>query len=151
MPWYASGSLHVTLLLLFILLFLSALFVRPPEGGRSLFEERAEPPAAARRAVSLGILLSAVDLAFLLLAFIGFRQAAQGAGLLYGLPPLMKIALVLPLLGAPLALALPVYAVRAWRERFWSPGWRVYFTALASAGLGFLGFLAVWNLLGIRA
>jgi hypothetical protein len=63
----------------------------------------------------------------------------------------MKAALVLPLAGAPLALALPFCAVQAWRRGFWSTGWRLYFTGLALGGIGFLAFLAAWNLLGIQA
>lgn len=149
-PWYASGTRNLTVLLLLVALFLSALFARPAEGGASLFAERPEMPPAARRAVRLGITLAAVDLSFLVLIFLGFRRAAQGAGLLYGLPFLIQAALALPLLGAPLALALPVCAAQAWRERFWSTGWRLYYTLLACGGVAFLVFLAAWNLLGFR-
>jgi hypothetical protein len=150
-PRYAAGTVNLTPLLLLVVLFLSALVARP--AGRrpsGLFEEIPDEPPAARRAVRLGIALAAVNLSFLVLLLLGFRQAAQGAGLLYGLPPLLRAALLVPLLGAPLALALPVCAVQAWRRRFWSLGWRLYYTALAVGGIGFLLFLAAWNLLGIR-
>jgi CubicO group peptidase (beta-lactamase class C family) len=148
-PWYASGSFNRTLLLLFTVLFLSALFIRPAAGQASLVNLPREEPPAARRAVRVGIALAALALFFLILLLLGFRQADQGAGLLTGLPPLLRMALLIPWLALPGALALPVYAVTSWRRAYWSAGWRLYFTLVALSGAGFLVFLGVWNLLSL--
>src|SRR5262249_18728224 len=63
-PWYASGSFNRILLLLFIVLFLSALFARPAAAPPSLVSAPREEPPAAQRAVRLGIALAALDLSF---------------------------------------------------------------------------------------
>lgn len=89
-------------------------------------------------------------LLFPVLLVLGFRQAAQGAGLLYGVPPLVTAALVLPLLAAPLVPVLLVLEVRAWREGWWSPRRRFHLTLVALGAVAFLVLLNVWNLLGFR-
>jgi CubicO group peptidase (beta-lactamase class C family) len=150
LPWYRSASLHRDLFLLLIALFVAALFVRPAVERQGLFTEVVELPLAVRRTVRLGVLLSGLVLLFLVLFVLGFRQAAQGAGLLYGVPWLVKVALAVPLLAIPVALALAVEVVRAWRSRAGSLRWRVWSAVLAMGGIIFPAFLSFWNLLGFR-
>lgn len=133
--WTSSGALHRDALLLMLGVFLAALFLRPDES-----------PTEARRAVRLGAVLGGLNVLFLALFVIGFRTAE--AGLLYGVPLLVTGALVLPLLGIPLALLIAVQAALAWKRGWWTFRWRLFYTALALAGLGFLAFLSFWNLLG---
>lgn len=147
-PWTSSGALHRDAILLMLGIFLAALFLRPAEAP-ALFAA-SESPREARRAVRLGVLLGGQNVLFLALFAIGFRLAARGAGLLYGVPPLVTAALVLPLLGIPLAAAVAARAALAWKQGWWTLRWRLFYSALALAGLGFPAFLWFWNLLGFR-
>lgn len=131
-------------------LFVSALFLRPGIGRITLTEIPAEPPVPARRAFRLGTLVAGLDLLFLFGMFLAFRQAAGSAGLQYGVPALMKGALGLGVAASLLALALPVHALRAWRQGWWSLPWRAYYSLVTLGALGFVAFLAEWNLLGFR-
>ena len=146
-PWTSSGALHRDALLLMLAIFLAALFLRPAE-ALLLFGTASESPPEARRAVRLGILLSGLNLLFLALFVLGFRLAP--AGLLYGVPALVTAALLLPLLGLPLAPAVALHAALAWRRGWWTFRWRLFYSALALAGLGFPALLWFWNLLGFR-
>lgn len=146
-PWTSSGALHRDGLVLMLAIFLAALFLRPVE-ALLLFGTASESPPEARRAVRLGILLSGLNVLFLALFVIGFRLAP--AGLLYGVPPLVTAALILPLLGLPLAPAVAIHAALAWRRGWWTFRWRLFYSALALVGLGFPAFLWFWNLLGFR-
>ena len=51
-------------------------------------------------------------------------------------------------LSVPLTVAVLLLAIWAWlrREGHWA--WRVYYSAVAVAGVAFLWFLNTWNLLG---
>lgn len=147
--WTSSGALHRDALLLMLGIFLAALFLRPAE-ALLLFGNASESPPEARRAVRLGVLLSALNVLFLILFAIGFWLASREAGLLYGVPPLVTAALILPLLGLPLAPALAIQAALAWKRGWWTLRWRLFYSALALAGLGFPASLYFWNLLGFR-
>lgn len=149
LPWTESAAFHRDALLALLALFLSGLALRPREEAR-LFETPVEAPPGARRAVQVGTLLSGLNLLFPVLMFVAFRQAAQGAGLLYGVPPLVTVALALPLIAAPLVPFLLALAARAWKEGWWSLRWRVHYTLLGLGGIAFLVFLHSWNLLGFR-
>lgn len=149
LPYRQSSSLHRDLLVLLLVVFVSALFVRPGE-DLSLFAGSPESPPEADRAVRLGVLLAGLNVLFLALFVVAFRVAARGAGLLYGVPPLVTAALIVPLLAAPVALAVAGHAALAWKRSYWTVRWRLYYTALAVAGLGFLAFLSYWKLLGFR-
>jgi hypothetical protein len=149
LPYRQSSSLHRDLLVLMLALFIAALFVRPAE-DLSLFGGAPEVSPEARRAIGLGVLLAGLNVLFLVLLVVAFRVAARGAGLQYGVTPLVTTALTVPLLSVPVALAVAAQAAFAWRRSWWTLRWRLYSTALAVAGLGFLAFLLYWNLLGFR-
>lgn len=150
LPEYATASTHQQALLFFALVFAVALFLRPREPHAGLAEALPEEAPDLRRAVTLGALVSGLNLLFLVLMVFAFRRAAAGAGLLYGLPPLMAVGLAVPLLSIPLSLALPVFAARLWRRGHGPLPWRLFYTLLTFAALGFGAFLAFWNLLGYR-
>ena len=77
------------------------------------------------------------------------REELRG-GFLFGIPTLLKAALLLPPVSAALSLLLRLQAFRAWRRRWWAPFGRAHYSLVTLAALGFVGFLACWNLLGLR-
>jgi hypothetical protein len=68
----------------------------------------------------------------------------------YGVPLVTIALLCLPLLTTILTMALPWYAVLAWRNRYWSLTGRVYYSLITLAALVYIPFLFYWNLLGFR-
>jgi hypothetical protein len=69
---------------------------------------------------------------------------------LFGIEPVFKVVLGLGVVSAVLTLAALVYAVVAWKDGYWSPGGRVYYTLVVVAAMAFVWFLDFWNLLGWR-
>lgn len=69
---------------------------------------------------------------------------------LYGLPPILAGSLVIPLLTTALAAILIVFAVLAWKRRYWSLGERIHYTLVAAAAVAFVWSLACLNLIGFH-
>jgi hypothetical protein len=61
-----------------------------------------------------------------------------------------RFVLGLGVLSAALTVGALVYTVLAWKDRYWGIAWRVYYTLVTLAALGFVWFLNHWNLLGWR-
>ena len=74
---------------------------------------------------------------------------ANGRELLFGVTPLARAVLLLPLLSAVLTGITLFLAVLAWRRRFWSLWSRLHYSLLGLLGLAFIGSLHYWNLLGL--
>ncbi len=56
----------------------------------------------------------------------------------------------LALVSAVLTVSVVVFAILAWRGRFWSARRRVHYTLVTLAALAFAWELVYWNLLGFR-
>src|SRR5262249_19094488 len=130
--------------------FLSAPLFNPTASRvAGLFEG---PDAAARRprdARGIALLVCALDLLFLLGMVLSYRMSSA-SGLLYGVPPLMRLTLLVPLAALlPTALMLG-RCVAAWKHGEWRPTTRLHYSILTAATVGFLLFLNYWNLLGFR-
>lgn len=139
--WYETPGFHQIVLGFGLLCFLIAI-------ATALWnwkKDRAAPDAA-RRARRLAALLGIVHIVFIgLIAKVFFMNDVP---LTYGFPPLIYLALTLPLLAIPLTAALLYFAYRAWREGFWSGLGRVQYSVTAVAGVAFLWSLNFWNLIG---
>jgi CubicO group peptidase (beta-lactamase class C family) len=68
----------------------------------------------------------------------------------FGVPPLLRAALALPILAAGLTLLSLVFLVRTWVRRYWSLAGRIFYTLVAAFAVAFLAALSYWNLLGYR-
>jgi hypothetical protein len=60
----------------------------------------------------------------------------------------LTVGLTCLLAAVPIALTLPLFAIRAWREKYWSIPRRLYFTGLALGALIALPLLHAHRLLG---
>jgi len=72
---------------------------------------------------------------------------ADGRELLFGITPLARAVLLLPLLSAVLTGITLFLAVLAWRRGYWSLWSRLHYSLLGLSGLAFIGSLHYWNLL----
>jgi CubicO group peptidase (beta-lactamase class C family) len=105
-------------------------------------------PAAARNARRLAALTALTFVVFLVLVVATF--SADIDQLIYKWPPVFKVALAFPLLAIPLTLGVLYFAVRAWREGFWTRYGRIQYGIIAIAFTLFLWSLNYVNLVGYK-
>lgn len=145
--WYETPGLHFAILSISVVLFLVTLVLWPVEAWLKWRRGAAGPSIWPRLARWLAWTVCALHL-----VFIGSITVVMGnfVDIIYGVPKLLRIALVLPLLAAVLTTAQLVMTVLAWRNRYWSIWGRAYYTLLTTVVLVFTWWLDYWNLLGFR-
>ena len=67
--------------------------------------------------------------------------------IVYGIPPLLRTAMTLPVPIAVLTLGALVFAGLAWKRRYWGLAGRIHYTLVTLAALAFVWSLYYWNLL----
>jgi len=145
--WYETPGLHFAILSISAVLFLVTLVLWPVEAWLKRRRGIAVPSIWPRLARWLAWTVCALHL-----VFIGSITVVMGnfVDIIYGVPTLLRVALVLPLLAAVLTTAQLFMTVLAWRKRY-GPTWgRVYYTLLTVIVLAFTWWLDYWNLLGFR-
>lgn len=143
--WFESRSFHTLLALGSLLLFLSSL-AWPIRDWR-MRRQPTQDLRITRVARWVGFWAAAAYLSFALLSLIALRDPLE---ITHGVPPLLRLALGMALLGTALTSVALVFAVAAWRGRFWNPRGRLHYTLMALAGVAFAWWLNYWNLLGFR-
>jgi CubicO group peptidase (beta-lactamase class C family) len=148
LAWYENPSFHYALLAFCLLLFLSAALGWPLAAlSRVVCRRPRAGNPAPKRARWLAGGMSALFLVFCVLLAAALSNFVE---LMMGVPPLLKIALTLPLVAALLGLGVLFYMFKAWFRRYWTRCQRVHYTLLVLAALVFLWVLNYWNLLGWR-
>jgi len=142
--WYETPALHFALLSVSAVFFLVTLFLWPVEAW---LKRGSGVPTLPRLSRWLAGTVCALHL-----VFIAALSAVMGnfVDIIYGVPTLLRVALVLPLLAAVLTTAQLVLTVLTWRNRYWSIWGRAYYTLLTTVVLVFTWWLDYWNLLGFR-
>ena len=111
--------------------------LRHPSRGAARLAQRARAAAGTLCAVNLLFLAGMVVV------------VANGRELFFGITPLARAVLLLPLLSAMLTGITLFLAVLAWRRGYWSLWRRLHYSLLGLSGLAFVGSLHYWNLLGL--
>jgi alpha-beta hydrolase superfamily lysophospholipase len=144
-PWYSTAAVQLSLILGFLLASLVAVVLSLIPGARLRL-----PKVGILPRLTLG-LAGAVNLVLIvgLLLTINYllnADAEQAAPTL----PLSGILPILSILNLGLTLALAFVLVRAWRGRAWSAAVRILYSLATVGAMGFVPFLAYWNLLGTQ-
>ena len=84
-----------------------------------------------------------------LLAFVAAAVVLVAMGGLNRPPPWLDLVFVLPIASAVATVWAGVYAVRSWREAYWSLPTRVHYTVVVCGAVVMLWVLRYWNMLGI--
>ena len=143
LPWHAVPALHLALIALCVPVFLISPVVwwvsgrRHPSRGQ-VIARRARLTAGAMCVVNL-LLLAGLSVVI-----------AQGRELLFGITPLARAVLALPLLSLVLTALALFYAVLAVTHRLWGVAGRLHDLLVIGLGVAFLASLGYWNLLGLR-
>jgi hypothetical protein len=103
-------------------------------------------PATVRRARRLAALTGLCFMAFVISAVATFSAGIEE--LVYGWPPIFRIALLFPLLAIPLTLGVLYFAFRAWKDGLFTRYERVQYCVIALAFAAFLWSLNHLNLVG---
>lgn len=166
-PWYETAWVQLGLLGFCVLVFLSAFFVWPI---RPLIRRLRGKNFQIERQHSQPWLIAGVISTLYLVFLIGFPLSLWLYGawkLAYGVPAFAIAFLCLPLIATALTLALPVYTVLAWTNKYWSVWMRsscralparfangaaslTHYVLITLAALVFIPFLTYWNLLGFK-
>jgi CubicO group peptidase (beta-lactamase class C family) len=141
-PWYETLAFNMPLLIISLLLFLSMLIVTFIRFLRRRLV--ADQMPSSRRASLLIAWISVLNLLFIVGNVIWGEQIVFGVSFAY------KVMLGLGVLSAVLTVAALVYAVLAWKDRYWGVAFRTYYTLVTVAAVAFVWFLNQWNLLGWR-
>jgi len=146
LAWYESAAVQLGTMGALLLLFVSAVVLWPLGALIDRLRKRTrEPNPAWRRALWLGWTVSALNLVFLLVVLLSF-----GEGLVYGVPLLIRVMLVIPIVTGILSLAFLALTVIAWMRGYGSLVGRLTYSLMALASVLFVLFAGYWNMLGWR-
>jgi CubicO group peptidase (beta-lactamase class C family) len=100
--------------------------------------------ASSKRARWVAVLMSALNIIFMMILFLG------GGDMSLGVPPIIRIALIIPLVTLLLTLIMLPMTVYAWKDGYWSVLGRIYYSFLTLTAVLFLVWANYWNLIGWR-
>jgi len=146
--WYESMNALLVGMLGPPLLFLSAIIVWPIGALIRRLRKRPVPPRPAQYARWVASIVALCGV------FMAANLASQD--LVFGqvnplVTPMPVIAALIVInLGALLALALPYFVWRVWRDRYWNLVSRIHYTLIAAAALVFVVVAAYGNILGFN-
>jgi CubicO group peptidase (beta-lactamase class C family) len=147
LAWHKTPGLHYGLLAICMILFLSTLGWPVNALTKLLCRRKREIPGAPWlvRLISGG--MSVLYIIFLMGMFSALSDYME---LIFGVPPQLKILLILPILAVLLTIGALFFAYVGWKNKYWTVCGRVHYTLVVLASLVFLWFLAYWNLLGFN-
>jgi CubicO group peptidase (beta-lactamase class C family) len=146
LAWYESAEAQLGTMVSLLLLFASAVVLWPLGAViRRLRQRNRELHPAWRRAVWVGWVVVALNLVFLLVVLLSF-----GEELVFGVPPLIRVILVIPIVTGILSVVTLVLAAIAWARGQGSFVGRLYYSLIALASVLFVLFAGYWNMLGWR-
>lgn len=147
LAWYETPGFHYSLLAICMILFLSTLSWPASALSKLLCRRKREIPGAPWLVRMIAGGMSVLYIIFL----IGmFSVVSDYMELIFGVPPFLKILLILPILSALLTIIALFFAYVGWKNKFWTVCGRLHYALVVLASLVFLGFLAYWKLLGFH-
>jgi CubicO group peptidase (beta-lactamase class C family) len=149
LAWYETSGFNMALLLGCVLIFLAMIpiaVIRLIRDRRR--SDRNPAPRGARAAQWIILGISILNL----LLVGGMMWGSQGGmpNELLDPPWIIKILLGGGVVAAVLTIGALVYALLAWKNRYWGTAGRAYYTLVTVAAVAFVWFLNYWNLLGWR-
>jgi hypothetical protein len=148
LDWYETPGFSMVSLLVCVLIFLSMIPVALIRSirNRRLGGNQTFAPRGARVAnwIILGICI--LNLLFL----VGTALWGMPTSELHAISLMARIVLGLGVLSAVMTVGALIYTVLSWKNSYWGPAARVYYTLVTVAAVAFVWFLNFWNLLGWR-
>ena len=150
LDWYEMPGFNIMLALVCALIFLSMLPVAVVRYVRSRRSGGNQKPASRGANVADRIILaiSLLNLLFVVGIAIWFKPMHPSE--LHDIPQIVEVVMGLGVLSAVLTVGALIYAVLAWKDRYWGVAFRAYYTLVTVAAVAFVWFLHYWNWLGWR-
>ena len=145
--WYEMPGFNMALFLGCVLVFLSTVVfavIRAIRNRRRI-GERKPSSRGARLAERILLGICVLNLLFVIGSFLWNNPRPS-----FGVSLNFQVVLGLGVLSALLTVGALVCTVLAWKDRYWSSAFRVYYTLGTAAAIAFVWFLNNWNLLGWR-
>lgn len=154
LAWFEAPSFHYVLVLVCALFFLSVLVAAVADlyvskTRRIKTVQNSGLPQVARWLLVLIAALNIVALAYFLWVFVGNYSAFVDA-ITRGDISSLHVPLLFWLIAALLTGGAILFAIVAWKNRYWNARARVHYTLVTLAALAFIWFLNYWNLVGWR-
>jgi len=147
LAWYKTPGFHYSLLAICAILFLSTLGWPASSISKLLCRSKREVPGAPGLVRVIAGGMSALYIIFLIGMFLTVSDYME---LIFGVPPFLKILLILPMLSVLLTIGALFFVYVGWKNKYWTICGRAHYTLVVLASLVFLWFLAYWNLLGFH-
>jgi CubicO group peptidase (beta-lactamase class C family) len=143
--WYEGGEVQAGSLGLFLFIFFSP-FVVWPLGAliRRIRKQASTATTGSSRARWVAGIVSVFNFIFLLILLFMVGDPT------FGVPPIIRIALIIPLVTLLLTLIMLPMTVYAWKDGYWSVLGRIYYSFLTLTAVLFLVWANYWNLIGWR-
>jgi len=141
--WYEGGDAQLGSLGMFLLIFLSPFIVWPLGALIRRIRKRASTAnAGSKRARRVAGIVSALNFIFLMILLLSMGDLSLGV------PSIIQIALIIPLVTALLTLIMVLMTIPVWLKGYWSFWGRIYYSLLTLTAMFFLVWANYWNLIG---
>jgi len=147
LAWYEVGEVQMGAFGAFLFIFLSPLVIWPLGAVIGRIRKRSPKAAAStgsKRARWVAGIASGLNLLFVLILLFAMGN------LNFGVPLIVRVALILPIVTALLTVVWLGMTIWAWKERYWSILGRIHYSFLTLTAMLFVLWLNYWNLLGWR-
>lgn len=148
LAWYQIPEFHYSLLAIAVILFLSTLIWPIGLLSRKVCKREKEEKNPAPWFVRWTVGTMGGLYVLFLVGLVG--ALSDPMQIMFGVPPLLKVMLVLPLIAAVLTIGALFLTYLAWKNKYWSGCGRVHYTLIVFFSLAFIWFLNYWNLFGFR-
>jgi uncharacterized membrane protein len=150
--WYESGKFHVGLIIAGFTVFLVFLLVSLGSSLIKLWQRKKQSAQQYSKTSKVAWALALLTSILVLLSPVtGIVMALlTKEHQLYNIPPILYVMLSFLLAASVIGLTLPVFAVFAWRNRFWSLPSRLLFSLVSLTCLFLMPFMNYWNVFGFR-
>jgi CubicO group peptidase (beta-lactamase class C family) len=148
LAWYEVGEVQTGALVPFLLIFLTPLVIWPLGAAIGRIRKQSIESTVttdSKRARWVAGIASVLNFLFLLILLL-----APLADMNFGVPPVVRVALIIPIITAVLTLVLLWMTIRAWKDSNWSILGRIYYSFLTLTAVLFVLWVNYWNLLGWR-
>jgi len=147
LAWYKTPGFHYSLLAICLILFLSTMGWPANAISKLLCRSKREIPGAPGL---VRVIAGGMSVLYIIFLIGMFSAVSNYMELIFGVPPFLKILLILPILSALLTICALFFVYVGWKNKYWTVCGRVHYTLVALASLVFLWFLAYWKLLGFN-
>ena len=147
LPWYKTPMVHLTILVIILLVFVSV--VRWPLSAlaRKICRSKEEISLAPRSIRWTAGIMVTFFIVFLIGLLLVFKDPFE---VMFGVPAALKLLLILPLLAGVMAVVVLFFTLWVWIKGYWTVCARVHYTLVFLAAIAFIWFLHYWNLLGFQ-